>query len=69
MSDFTEKHPEVDAFLKNLFGKDRREMIENDLCMMCNNSAFAFRDELSRKEYSISGLCQTCQDKAFGDDE
>ena len=69
MSDFTEKHPEIDAFLKNLFGKDRREMIENDLCMMCNNSAFTFRDELSRREYSISGLCQTCQDKAFGEDE
>ncbi len=23
-------------------------------------------DELSRKEYGISGLCQTCQDKMFG---
>ena len=25
-----------------------------------------FRDDLSRKEYSISGLCQDCQDKVFG---
>ena len=28
-----------------------------------------FRDDLSRKEYSMSGLCQDCQDKAFGVDE
>ena len=25
-----------------------------------------FRDELSKKEYSISGLCQKCQDEVFG---
>jgi len=24
-----------------------------------------FRDALSKKEYSISGLCQDCQDKVF----
>lgn len=27
-----------------------------------------FRDDLSRKEYSISGLCQDCQDEVFGVD-
>jgi len=25
-----------------------------------------FKDELSRREYAISGLCQKCQDKTFG---
>ena len=25
-----------------------------------------FRDDLSRKEYSISGMCQDCQDVLFG---
>jgi len=25
-----------------------------------------FRDERSRREYQISGLCQKCQDKTFG---
>jgi len=24
-----------------------------------------FRDEISRKEYKISGLCQACQDAVF----
>ncbi len=26
---------------------------------------FMFADELSAKEYRISGLCQSCQDKTF----
>jgi ribosomal protein L37AE/L43A len=46
--------------------------IENDrrakkLCPFCGFSVSQdFRDELSRKEYKISGLCQKCQDKTFG---
>lgn len=28
-----------------------------------------FRDELSLKEYSISRLCQECQDEVFADDD
>lgn len=27
---------------------------------------FMFRDELSAKEYYISGMCQACQDSVFG---
>lgn len=27
-----------------------------------------FRDDLSKQEYSISGLCQTCQDSVFQED-
>lgn len=29
---------------------------------------YMFRDELSAKEYYISGMCQRCQDKVFGED-
>lgn len=28
----------------------------------------SFRNEISKKEFRISGLCQTCQDKMFGVD-
>lgn len=36
-------------------------------CPFCGKpvSADSFRDELSRKEFSISGLCQECQDDFF----
>ena len=27
-----------------------------------------FRDDLSRKEFAISRMCQTCQDDTFGED-
>ena len=28
-----------------------------------------FRDDLSRREFKISGCCQDCQDKVFGEGE
>lgn len=31
-------------------------------------SVFPFRNELSAREYRISGLCQKCQDDTFGKD-
>jgi hypothetical protein len=30
--------------------------------------AFLFRDELSAREYKISGMCQSCQDHVFQED-
>tara|TARA_R110000824_G_scaffold107055_8_gene253029 strand:+ start:3893 stop:4099 length:207 start_codon:yes stop_codon:yes gene_type:complete len=51
-----------------LFGRGRKVAMENQLCVMCGSDAnhfTDFTDELSRKEYGISGMCQSCQDKAF----
>ena len=33
--------------------------------MTCNCAHVVFKDELSEKEYTISGMCQECQDYAF----
>lgn len=30
---------------------------------------FLFHDDFSAKEYLISGMCQSCQDKTFGDSD
>tara|TARA_R100000426_G_C4755846_1_gene85189 strand:+ start:246 stop:500 length:255 start_codon:yes stop_codon:yes gene_type:complete len=38
----------------------------NRECAFCPHPNFKFRDELSRKEYAISGLCMDCQDEMFG---
>ena len=45
-----------------------KENIENNKCPMCGKEIKEgdFKDQLSKKEYSISGLCQSCQDKTFG---
>jgi hypothetical protein len=34
-------------------------------CTFCSKSLTPFRDEISAKEYSISGMCQECQDEVF----
>jgi hypothetical protein len=49
------------------FGRSRTLAIAGKGCVKCGESAVDFRDELSRKEYGISGFCQCCQDKIFGE--
>lgn len=61
----TEKSKAVDKVIKDFFGFDRKAIIESDTCVFCGKPATTFRDELSEKEYSISGICQTCQDETF----
>jgi len=34
-------------------------------CATCGCEVREFRDELSRVEYGISGMCQECQDDVF----
>lgn len=59
------KDSSIDDFLKQTFGVDRKEAITNNVCSLCKKPADKFRDALSQKEFSISGLCQSCQDKVF----
>lgn len=55
----------ADEFAKKSFGHTRTEALAGWVCVVCGGSASVFRDELSRREYEISGLCQKCQDKVF----
>lgn len=43
------------------------EDYQNGICPFCKEKIITmdFKDELSRREYEISGLCQKCQDKTF----
>jgi len=41
------------------------ERVEAGVCATCAGEVGPFRDDLSRKEYGISGMCQTCQDMLF----
>jgi hypothetical protein len=45
------------------------ELVENNQCPACKqhiNGKADFKNEISWKEYQISGLCQECQDAIFG---
>ena len=48
------------------FGEEVKA-IEAGLCPFCRKPVLKndFKNELSKKEYRISGLCQKCQDKTF----
>ena len=38
-------------------------------CIRCGESARVFRDASARLEYSVSALCQQCQDEIFNKNE
>lgn len=66
------KSPEMQNFLNDftqtLFGRKR----DGSACVTCGSNKVApedFRDPLSRKEWSISYMCQKCQDSVFGGPE
>jgi len=77
MASPTEKAPAIEAFLHTvitgaeLLGQTpaRVAAITGDVCIPapigCGGPAIEFRDEISRREYRISGLCQKCQDLVF----
>lgn len=52
--------------LKTLF-PEQVERIERGVCSTCGGKIGEFIDNLSFKEYMISGMCQTCQDKTFSE--
>lgn len=46
--------------------------LEDSNCVACDAPIYggkeAFKDDLSMREYMLSGLCQKCQDSVFGTD-
>ena len=44
-------------------------MVDISTCPSSGLTSKDFRDDLSRKEYKISGMCQECQDKFWGGSE
>ncbi|MFW6281280.1 MAG: hypothetical protein ACOC1O_00600 [bacterium] len=45
------------------------ENVEKNLCPFCNEKVneSEFENDLSRREFEISGMCQRCQTKIFGE--
>jgi hypothetical protein len=49
--------------------EDQIKNVEENNCAWCGSDKtkfIDFKDNLSRKEFTISGMCQVCQDKTFG---
>lgn len=62
-----------DKYVDGLFREVKRMQKTRALgkCPFCGKPVDpnSFRDELSKREFQISGLCQKCQDDFFGADE
>jgi len=58
------KSPEMEAYLNTII-PHRELYMRNQMCVSCGCHADWFKDDLSAKEYTISGLCQQCQDEVF----
>ena len=66
----TQKTGDIEMMLtKMLGGRDRRSYIRAGKCVMTGKDAGPFRDELSKREYMISGMGQEAQDQIFGPDD
>ena len=66
----TDKDPELMALINSLIPKfiTREYAIAEGLCVLCHTKGIeisSFTDDLSVKEYQISGMCQVCQDKIW----
>lgn len=49
----------------SVLGVPKDKVTNPNYCLWCGELATNFKDELSIKEFGISGLCQVCQDKSF----
>ena len=46
-------------------GQKAVERLDKGTCPICGSTNKTFKDEISKREHGITGLCQVCQDAAF----
>lgn len=62
-----QKTEEMKDFIEGVFPGTAQAIAENK-CPMCKKPIGEFKNEISKREYLISGMCQACQDEVFGTD-
>ncbi len=60
---------DIDDLTKNWYSISLTQALDKRICVICRKKIIKFKDELSENEYSISGLCQECQDDVFDTEE
>tara|TARA_R110000765_G_scaffold8465_6_gene27315 strand:- start:3583 stop:3762 length:180 start_codon:yes stop_codon:yes gene_type:complete len=56
-----------EEIMRNAGFNTEMDAVNKGVCPFCKKEITAFRDELSKREFTISGLCQKCQDDMFGE--
>lgn len=64
-----EENTPMGNVIRTMFPRESLRVLAGN-CPFCGQAIdpSSFRDDLSRREFGISGLCQVCQDKTFGDE-
>ena len=65
----TKKSEGIESLLTNIAGISRQDAAKQAICTWCKVPVKGFKDQLSAREYRISGFCQACQDSIFGGEE
>lgn len=65
----SDKSPEIRSMMADLVGADTEDRIRRNVCALCGKPATNFTDAISAREFSISGMCQKCQDGFFTGEE
>jgi hypothetical protein len=60
-----DKRQLIDEIAKEVFGTTRAEALADGKCVACAATNLVFKDDLSKREFAISGFCQKCQDEFF----
>lgn len=64
----TQKSKAIEDLLTAIAGISRQDAADEGVCTACRGPITGFRDDISKREYEISGFCQNCQDDVFGED-
>ena len=46
----------------------RRDALRGKGCVLCGGDTSEFRNEISKRDFGITGCCQVCQDDMYGAD-
>jgi hypothetical protein len=61
--------PQTVRAVEICYGRLGLARLMRDDCPKCGSNNKQFRNELSKREHEISGLCQACQDVEFAPSE
>jgi len=54
-----------EVFSRPTYRSDYARAKAQQTCIICSRPAVSFRDPSARFEYTVSALCQQCQDQLF----
>ena len=57
----------IDKISTKAFNNTQKRANNRAECICCGGWIMGFKDEVSVREYHITGMCQACQDKVYED--